>query len=119
MKGTNQRSVQRRMCGAQTPDSKIMLLIRRSQPERERKSVPLCQEDAFFLLRMCHPFFLSRTSGSFCKFKFSFFLIQFNFFYLFIRSLQQFEEQNELIQLFARSQKRKFATVKVSLILCD
>ena len=55
--------------------------------KRERKPVPLCQEDAFFLLRMRHPLFLSGTSGSFCKFKFPFFfLIQFKFFlnYLFV-----------------------------------
>ena len=81
MKGINQRHVQRRMRGVQTPDNKMVLL----PPERERKPVPPCQEDDFFLLHMRQPFFLSGTSGGFCKFKFSFFLIQFKF-YLFIYS---------------------------------
>ena len=48
MKGTNQHQIQRCMRGAQTPDSKMVLSIRWSRPERERKPVPLCQEDAFF-----------------------------------------------------------------------
>ena len=93
MKGTNQRYVQRRMRGAQTPDRKIVLLIRRSLPERERKPVPLCQEIAFFFT-YASSFFLSETFRSFCKFKFSFFFFLFffkfnlNFFYLSIRSLQ-------------------------------
>ena len=60
-----------------------MLSNRKSLPERERKPVPLYQEVAFFSLRMHHPFFLSGTPGSFCKFKFSFFFsIQILFIYL-------------------------------------
>ena len=57
------------MRGAQTPDSKMVLLVRPALPERERMPGPLCQEEMpFFLLRMRHLVFLLGTSGSFCKF---------------------------------------------------
>ena len=56
MKGTNESLVQRRMRGAQTLDRKMVLLIRRSLPERGRKPVPLCQEGTFFFTHATFPF---------------------------------------------------------------
>ena len=49
---------------------------------KKKESLFLFVKRLPFSLRMCHPFFPSGTSGSFCKFKFSFFffLIQFKFF---------------------------------------
>ena len=79
--------------GPKTPDSKMVLLVRRTLPERERILCSLCQEESlFFSFTHASPPFPLETSGSFFKFN-SFLLIylfiyffKFNFYYLFICS---------------------------------
>ena len=56
---------------------------------------------SLFSLRMRHPLFLLKTSGSFCKFN-SFIFLNFNFkfIYLFIRSLQWFYPSAEMQSVY-------------------
>ena len=49
VKGANQRYVQRRMRGAQTPESNDVI----KTPERERIPGPLCQEECLFFFYAC------------------------------------------------------------------
>ena len=56
--GTNQRYVPRRSVVPKTPDSKKVLLVRRTLPDRERWYRLLFQEEnPFFFLRMRHLLF--------------------------------------------------------------
>ena len=76
-----------------TPDSKMMLLVRRTLPERERIHCSLYQEEIlFFLFTHASSPFPLETSGSFSKFNSFLFIYLFIFlnliFYLLIRSLQ-------------------------------
>ena len=67
----------------------MMLSIRWSPPEIEKKPVSPCQEVAFFLYACVISFSCQGPLGVSANFKFSFlFFIRFKFFYLFIRSLQ-------------------------------
>ena len=63
---------------SKTPDSKMALLVRRTLPERERMTRPLCQEEnAFFLfMHASSPFPVMDHWEFFCKFN-SFLLIFF------------------------------------------
>ena len=89
VKGTNQRHVQRRMRGAQTPVGNDVVKTRVTSWKRKKTCSPLSR-GCLFSLRMCHPFLSSGTSGNFCEFKFSPFFskIQLKFLFLSIRSLQ-------------------------------
>ena len=61
-----------------TPDSKMVLLVRRTLPERERILCSLCQEESLFSFTHATSPFPLETSGSFFKFN------SFLFIYLFI-----------------------------------
>ena len=56
--GINQRYVPGRSVVPKTPDSKMVLLVRRTLPERQRwYRFPFSRGKSFFLLRMCHLLF--------------------------------------------------------------
>ena len=88
--GTNQRSVPRRSVVPKTPDSKMVLLVRRTLPERERWYRFLFQGEILFSFTHASSPFPLEASGSFFKFNsflfiYLFFFFQFNFFiYLFV-----------------------------------
>ena len=72
------------MRGAQTPVSNSV--VNSPVTAWKRKSLFPLSGGRFFSLRMRHPFFLSGTSGSFCKFNSFLFFIQFDFIYSFFFS---------------------------------
>ena len=76
------------MRGAQTPvGNDVVKTLVTAWKKRKIACSPL-PRGCLFSFTHASSLFSSGTSGSFCKFKFSFFLIQFIFFYLSIRSLQ-------------------------------
>ena len=89
--GTNRRYVPRRSVVPKTPDSKMVLLVWRTLPERERYFAPFIKRKSFFLFMHASSPFPLETSGSFFKFNSFLFIYLFIFldliFYLFIRSL--------------------------------
>ena len=75
-----------------TPDSKMVLLVRRTLPESQRILCSLYQEESLFSFTHASSPFALETSGSFFKFNSFLFIYLFFFFnlifYSFIRSLQ-------------------------------
>ena len=77
--GTKQRYVRRRSVVPKTPDSKMVLLVRRTLPEKRKIILsPFSRGKSFFLFTHASSPFLLETSGSFFKFN------SFLFIYLFI-----------------------------------
>ncbi len=103
-----------------TPDSKMVLLVRRTRPERERILCSLCQNESLFSFTHVSSHFpvtdLWEFSANLISFFFFFFLFSFNF-YLFIYSfptnswkievifsviirVRLFSEKNDLLKIF-------------------
>ena len=90
---TNQRYVLGRSVVPKTPDSKMVLLVRQTLPEKEKGNiVSFFKRKSFFLLCMRHLFFRKRplgVSSNLIVFFLSIYLFFLNLiFYLFIRFLQ-------------------------------
>ena len=91
-----------------TPVSKIVLMVRRTRPERKKYFAPFVKTKAFFLLRMRYALFPWWISGSFLQIlRFSFYLfflfLILIFYYLFIIPNKVLENRNNIFHHYSSS----------------